>query len=141
MWKSFWSQIIAEDWLIFPIVFLFLSLSFSSHHFSLLVFSFKEKWPLIAYIDMHLKLNLFGHIAICLSLFLLWIISQKVDQGQEAEEEKKTNLSKGAEKRYLSKRSVTIIQILTTLITSISKSSYYLWMELKSYTSTADHHS
>ncbi|KAM9335828.1 apoptotic chromatin condensation inducer 1b isoform 2-T2 [Symphorus nematophorus] len=31
----------------------------------------------------------------------------KSDQGQEAEDEKKTNLSKGAEKRYLSKREVS----------------------------------
>ncbi|XP_039678573.1 apoptotic chromatin condensation inducer 1b isoform X2 [Perca fluviatilis] len=32
---------------------------------------------------------------------------KKADQGQEAEDEKKTNLSKGAEKRYLSKREVS----------------------------------
>ncbi|XP_030285976.1 apoptotic chromatin condensation inducer 1b [Sparus aurata] len=32
---------------------------------------------------------------------------KKSDQGQEAEDEKKTNLSKGAEKRYLSKREVS----------------------------------
>ncbi|XP_056224570.1 apoptotic chromatin condensation inducer 1b isoform X2 [Seriola aureovittata] len=32
---------------------------------------------------------------------------KKVDQGQEAEEEKKTNLGKGAEKRFLSKREVS----------------------------------
>ena len=39
---------------------------------------------------------------------LLSIISQKADQGREADDEKKTKLSKGAEKGYLPKRSVTI---------------------------------
>lgn len=61
------------------------------------------------------------------------MISQKADQGQDAKDEKKTNLSKEAEKRYLSKRSVTIIK--TVNLNNKSLNSNCMLLELKGYTS------